>query len=163
MAKKNLISFLPSKDTPSFDGLVHYKNPLLFKGRVPAYADYVISDNPDIVKAYTDKGVEDYAKVYAKSSGSGASGSTSVWSKPTKPSDGPPRQCESSEYPSATQRGELLDGLQTEKQVKEEERQVIPEDWESLNFFKQRSIARGLTDEPVNNKEDVLRVIRKFV
>ena len=157
MAKKNLVSFLPLKDTPSFDGLIHYKNPDLFKGQVPSFADYILTDNPKILKAYEDKGVEDYAKVYTKSASKGQSGTTSTWSKPTATSDGPTGQRESSEYSSEQ---ELLNGLQEEK---EEERQVIPDDWESLNFFKQRSIARTLTDEPVNNKEDVVRVISKFL
>lgn len=40
---------------------------------------------------------------------------------------------------------------------------IIPDDFESLNFFKQRAIAQKLTDEEVRTKEDVQRVISRSV
>lgn len=168
MSKKNLISFLSRKDTPEFDGIVHYKNPNLFTGRVPAYSDYVLSDNQEIVKAYTDKGVKDYAKVSTTSStrkSKADNDATSAWTKQPNANHEDSQQQESDGDAHSSSRytqpvKEIDNGLQQTKE--EEEREVIPNDWESLPFFTQLAIAKKVApNETVKTKADVIRILRK--
>lgn len=139
MGKLNLVSFLSPEDTPDFEGIVHYKNPKWWKGNVPGFADYVVSDRPEIVNAFEEKGVKAYEieRQYK----------------------------ESSDSEQAVKAGESLNvKIQEEEgQRKEEEEVEIPEDWESLPFFSQKSIASKLTDEKVKTKDEVQRVIREHL
>lgn len=123
MPTKRLVSFIGDR-TPEFKGEIQHMNPKLFKGKVPALADYVISDDPEVVRLFEEKGVIDYAKVQSKE-----------------------------EEPKT----EKLEEKQAELSEEKEE-QVIPEDWESLPFFTQRSIARKF-DSTVNTKEEVVAVL----
>jgi len=51
-----------------------------------------------------------------------------------------------------------VDNGETQEEVEEQKQEVIPEDWESLPFFTQRSIARKF-DPTVNTKEEVVAVL----
>lgn len=165
MPKENLISFLDKESTPDFDGIVHYKNPKSFTGRVPSYADYVVSDDPEIVRVYVEKGVKEY-DVQTTSKRAGSAGSTSTRAEPTKSTDEVAGQHSESEYSEpAVRDGKSVDndGEELQKEKREKEEVEIPEDWESLPFFSQKSIASKLTDEKVRTKDDVQRVIREHL
>lgn len=137
MGKLNLVSFLSPEDTPDFEGIVHYKNPKWWEGNVPGFADFVVSDRPEIVKAFEEKGVKAYAvKRQHKES-----------SDPVEP----------------VEAGESLNVKTQEEGQRQKEEVEIPEDWESLPFFSQKSIASKLTEETVRTKDDVQRVIREHL
>lgn len=151
MPSKKLVSFL-GKDTPEFDGIVDRKNPKLFNGKVPNNCDYVIANDPNIVEIFEDKGVIDYAKI--QQSGNEKSGkdkdASSGGSDSTESSTDSIGNDEFSQYAEQSVR---------ESNQRPGSEGIVPENWESLPFFTQRSIARKLTDEEVKTKEDVVRVI----
>lgn len=152
MPTKTLISFLSKEETPEFQGKIIYKNPKLFNGKVTG--DYVVTDNLEILKRFKEEGVEYYGKNEPterpnESSVQRESGTDQL----STGSESEPKPVDSeSEY---NQSGNDS-GVEYESTSPE---YVIPDDFENLNFFKKRSIAQSLTDEPVRTKEDVERVI----
>lgn len=149
MPTKTLISFLGKENTPDFEGRVIYKSPRLWNGKVDG--DYVLTDRQNILEAFENKGVEDYAKIHTERSVERESGvnPTAASGKPEPDSSDEAGQHEAS-------------GTDAEPAVSKPD-SLIPDDFESLNFFKQRAIAQKLTDEEVRTKEDVQRVISRSV
>ena len=162
MPTKRLVSFIGNR-TPSFEGEVQHINPKLFKGRVPALADYVIADDPEIVRVFEEKGVINYGDVQPESNTEWSAGSTSGRSDEPDSSDG--RSWSDEPRVDAATDDSHSDGTFSQGAVKngeaqKEEEQVIPDDWESLPFFTQRSIARKF-DPTVNTKDEVVAVLSK--
>lgn len=131
MAKKELVSFVKPEETPPFGGTIHFKNPRYFYDHesIPAYCTHFVTNDERVRKAYLAAGKIDYGQ-------------------------------------------EKTDAVQQKERKEEKEEQVVSpkEDnsekspkadkaVEDMTWHELRSYAATLTDEPIKNKQDALRVI----
>ena len=124
---------------------VRHRNPRHFTEPKPC--DYVKANHQHIIDAYAAAGIPEY--------------------KEEKNAEPETRQLsndsdsQSVSEPSSDKHTPNVEQVNHELQSEEkEEEQVIPDDWESLPFFTQRSIARKF-DPTVNTKDEVVAVLSK--
>lgn len=138
-----------SKKPVAWTGKVEWRNPQFWRGEVETKATCVYSPHrKDIEAAYKDAGIPTYGEY------------DDVKTLRRQEKEQCDEQTESADSTDDGERGSDFDSSTVVSESGGSEDGLVPKDWENLPWPAMRSLACSLTDEPIKNKNDAIRVIK---